>query len=190
MIGLIVGPYTLSESLVDLYYHDTQELAFACAHALQKEIGYITPLVDLVSIDEPFFSNHLPAYGKELISTLVSQPTIPIRLHVCGDVSDIIGDLVDFPVDMLSHEFKATPELFEMFKEYPSEKGICLGSVRSDKQTVEPVPEILDHINKGKEIFGPQIKQVSPDCGLRLLPEEIAYGKLKNLVAAKRIIYG
>jgi 5-methyltetrahydropteroyltriglutamate--homocysteine methyltransferase len=190
LMGLIVGPYTLSESLVDLYYHDSKELAFACAEALRKEITCITPLVDMISIDEPFFSNHLPEYGMELVSILTEQVSVPIRLHVCGDVSSIVDQLVDYPVDMLSHEFKASPQLFEVFKQYPSNKGVCLGAVRSDIGEVEPIDEIVDHIRIGSDVFGSHLRQIAPDCGLRLLPEQCAYEKLQNLVAAKRIVYG
>ena len=189
LIGLIVGPYTLSKSVVDLYYHDDQELAFAFAHALKKEINCIIPYVDMISIDEPFFSNELPSYGKDLIQSMVSDVMVPFRLHVCGDVSSIVSDLVDFPVDILSHEFKATPKLFDVFKQHPSNMGICLGSVRSDQKTVEPAKEIMDHFRRGDDIFGEQIMQVSPDCGLRLLPQDVAYEKLKNLVFAKGLVY-
>jgi 5-methyltetrahydropteroyltriglutamate--homocysteine methyltransferase len=190
LVGLIVGPCTLSESVVDLYYHDKKELAFAFAKALKKEIRSIEPIVDMISIDEPFFANMLPEYSKELISMMIQGLDCPTRLHVCGDVSSIVGLLVDFPIDILSHEFKATPKLFEIFQQYPSKKGICLGSVRSDKKDVESVDDIINHIRTGIKIFESQIKQIAPDCGLRLLPEDIAFQKLKNLVSAKREIYG
>jgi 5-methyltetrahydropteroyltriglutamate--homocysteine methyltransferase len=189
LLGLIVGPYTLCKSVVDLYYHDDQELAFAFAKALKKEIEFVTPHVDMISIDEPFFSNELPSYGRDLISSLVSEVKVPLRLHVCGDVSSIVSDLVDFPVDILSHEFKATPKLFDVFQEYPSNKGICLGSVRSDHKSVESVQDIVDHIKIGDNVFGEKLMQVSPDCGLRLLPQDVAYEKLKNLVSAKGLVY-
>ena len=190
LLGLIVGPYTLSESVVDLFYHDEKELAFAFAHALKKEVKHIMPFVDMISIDEPFFSNHFPEYAKELISLIVEDVSCPTRLHVCGDVSSIVSDIVDFPVDILSHEFTATPELFSVFSEYDSSMGMCLGCVRSDKKRVETTEEIIDHIKKGKSVFGSRISQVAPDCGLRMLPKTSAFKKLKNLVEAKRVVYG
>jgi len=94
------------------------------------------------------------------------------------------------PVDILSHEFKNTPKLFEEFKQYNVTKKICLGSVRSDDIRVEPVDEIIKHVDKGLEIFEDKICQISPDCGLRMLPRDIAFQKLKNLTKAGEKING
>lgn len=189
-LGLIVGPSTLSESMIDFFYHDKKELAFAFTDALKKEIRYIEPFVDMISIDEPFLSNYYPEYEKELIARLTQDITCPTRLHVCGDVTPIVHHLVDYPVDILSHEFKATPELFDVFPEYPSKIGICLGSVRSDKETIESVSNIKKHICRGREIFESRLKQLSPDCGLRMLSERSAYKKLQHLVSAGEALYG
>ena len=55
LIGVIAGPYTLSESVVNFYYKNKMELAFDFAEIIKKEIELIHPHVDLISIDEPFF---------------------------------------------------------------------------------------------------------------------------------------
>ena len=86
------------------------------------------------------------------------------------------------PVDILSHEFKASPHLFDSFKEYDIPQKICLGAIRSDDTRVESVEEINMHVQKGINIFGEKIEQLAPDCGQRLLPRNIAFQKLKNLV--------
>lgn len=182
LLGLIVGPYTLSQTVSDKFYNDSEALAFDAAKALHKEALAIEPVVDVISVDEPHFSNSFPSYGKELIKTVVDGLNIPRRLHVCGDVSAIIPELLDMPVDILSHEFKATPKLFDGFKEYPdSKKKFCIGSVRSDVETVESVEEITNHVQKALDVFGTHVEQLSPDCGLRLLSSAVAFEKLKNL---------
>ena len=185
LLGLIVGPHTLSQTVGDQYYHDKERLAFDAAEALHKEAKAIEPYVDVISVDEPHFSTSFPSYGQELIETVVDGITIPKRLHVCGDVSDIIPHLLDMPVDILSHEFKATPSLFDRFEEYPgTNKQFCIGSVRSDSDVVESVDEISDHITKAFDVFGKNVTQLSPDCGLRFLPRHVAMQKLKNLHTA------
>ena len=190
LIGLIAGPYTLSMSCSDLFYKDEKELAYDFAYALKQEADFLDKNVDMIGIDEPYFSVSMPDYAKELIQIIVKDISCPIRLHACGDVSSIIPQLLDLPVDILSHEFKATPKLFDAFKEYNINKKICLGSVRSDKTQVEPVDEITKHITKGADIFGDEISQIAPDCGLRLLSRDVAYQKLENLVKAGEKIYG
>ena len=190
LVGLITGPYTLAKSCVDLFYNDEQKLAFDLADILRIEAKNLQKHVDLISVDEPFYSVEMPDYAKELISIVFKDVLIEKRLHVCGDVSKIIPDLLDMPVDILSHEFKASPHLFEEFKKYSISKNICLGSVRSDDKKIESVEEITKHIKKGVDAFGDKIVQISPDCGLRMQPRDVAYQKLVNLVQAGEKIYG
>ena len=188
--GVLTGPFTLTKSCVDLYYKDERKMAFDFAHALKQEAELLEKHVDMISVDEPFFSNELPDYSGELIEIITGAISCPTVLHACGDVSSIIPKLLEMPVDILSHEFKASPQLFNGFKDYSFSQQICLGSVRSDNPNVESVEEIVSHIRKAIDIFGDRIIQVAPDCGQRLLPREIAYGKLKNLVKAGEIVNG
>ena len=190
LIGLITGPYTLTNSSVDLFYNDEKELAFDFAYALKQEVQILQKHVDMISIDEPFFSMGVPEYGKELIKIITKDISCPTRLHVCGDVSKIAPKVLDMPVDILSHEFKASPKLFDVFKQYNITKNICLGSVRSDNSKVESINEIIEHIKKGIDVFGDKISQLAPDCGQRILPKDVAFQKLKNLVKAGEEVYG
>ena len=190
LIGVLTGPYTLTNSCVDLFYNDEKEVAFDFAYALKHEAEILQKHVDMISIDEPFFSNSMPKYGMELIGIITENISCPTRLHACGDVSSIVPDLLDMPVDILSHEFKASPQLFDSFKEYNISKDICLGSVRSDDMRVESVEEITSHIKRAIDIFGNKVVQVAPDCGQRLLPRDVAFQKLQNLVKAGGKING
>jgi methionine synthase II (cobalamin-independent) len=190
LIGVLTGPFTLTKSSVDLFYHDEKQLSFDFATALRNEAELLQKHVDLISIDEPFFSNQLPDYAKELIGTITHHLSCPIRLHVCGDVSQIVPQLGEMPVDILSHEFKASPFLFDVFQEHPCSKEICVGAVRSDDTRVEPVEEIVTHIEKALDVFGENLVQIAPDCGQRLLPQQIAFEKLSHLSQAGEIING
>jgi len=190
LVCSLTGPYTLSKSCVDLHYNDERELAFDFAYALKKEADTLQKHVDMISIDEPFFSNEFPEYGKELIEIITKDISCPTRLHACGDVSSIVPELFEMPIDILSHEFKASIQLFDAFKDYNFTQKICLGAVRSDDIRVESVEEIMNHVDKGINIFGEKIVQLAPDCGQRLLPRDIAFQKLKNLVEVGERING
>jgi 5-methyltetrahydropteroyltriglutamate--homocysteine methyltransferase len=190
LIGVLTGPYTLMRSTINSFYHDEKELCFDFAAALRNEAEHLQKHVDFISIDEPFFSNELPEYAQELIGAITTGLTCPTRLHVCGDVSRIIPHLVDMPVDILSHEFKASPFLFGLFEQYSCSKKMCIGAVRSDDVTVEPVDEIVVHIRKALDVFGENVVQIAPDCGQRMLPREIAFRKLQHLVIAGGCIDG
>ncbi len=188
LIGVLTGPFTLAKSSVDSFYHDERTLAFDFAQVLHKEAELLVKHVDFISIDEPVFSNELPEYAFELLQTITKGLSRPTRLHVCGDVSSIIPRLVDMPVDILSHEFKASPHLFDVFVEYPCKKQMCIGAVQSDDTRVESVEEIVAHVKKAITIFDENVVHIAPDCGQRLLPRDIAFQKLKNLALAGEIL--
>jgi 5-methyltetrahydropteroyltriglutamate--homocysteine methyltransferase len=191
LLGLIVGPHTLSLSVDDQYYNDIKKMTYDLANVLNKEILNISPFVDMISIDEPFLSDVYPDYMKDVLKIVLKNVNCPIRFHVCGNISSIIPNLLDLPVYILSHEFKAQPDLFKEFSEYYDNSiKICLGSVRSDMDKVESTKEIINHIQKGISVFDDNIVQIAPDCGLRLLSRNIAFEKLRNLVEAKEIVYG
>jgi 5-methyltetrahydropteroyltriglutamate--homocysteine methyltransferase len=182
--GVITGPYTLAQSSQDLFYGDEKEVTLDFAQALKQELLELQKYVDIISIDEPFFSNGIPPYCKEAIEIITRNVTCPTILHVCGDITRVLPQILEMPVDILSHEFKGVPSLFDAFKEYSFPQKICLGSVRSDDARIESVQEIVNHINRGLHFFGDKIIQVSPDCGQRLLPRDVAYNKLRNLSQA------
>jgi len=190
LLGVLTGPYTLTKSCVDLFYHDEKQLCFDFAVALRKEAEQLQEFVDVISIDEPFFSHEMPEFADELIGTITKHLSCPTRLHACGDVSGMVAQLVELPVDILSHEFKASPHLFDAFQEFPSSKNMCVGAVRSDDTCVEPVEEIVSHIKKAFDIFGDRVVQIAPDCGQRLQPHDVAFQKLQRLVKAGAIING
>ena len=183
--GIITGPYTLTKSCIDLYYHDEKQACFDFAYALREEVISLQKYVDIIAIDEPFFSISYPDYGKELIEIIAKNLAVPISLHICGDISYIIPELFDIPVDILCHEFKAHPKLFDIISSYSFPQSLCIGSVRSDSDTIEDIDEIATHIKKAISLFDGKVIQISPDCGQRSLPKDIAYRKLENMVKAR-----
>ncbi len=188
--GVITGPYTLAKSCIDLYYHDEQEVAFSFAHALRKEVEEMQSSVDILGIDEPFFSVSFPEYARDLIGILTHNISLPTLLHVCGNVSSVVSKIFDLPVDTLSHEFKARPDLFDVLQDFSFPQSLCIGCVRSDDTRIEPVQEITSHIQNALDLFGEKIQYLSPDCGQRSLPRDVAYHKLDNLVQAKEALNG
>ncbi len=142
----------------------------------------------MISIDEPFFSISYPEYGKELIEIITKNLSVPTALHVCGEISPIVPEMVEMPVDTLCHEFKAHPKLFDTFSEHSFPQSLCIGSVRSDRDAIESVDEIVSHVKKALSLFGEKVTQISPDCGQRSLLREIAYKKLENMVKARNML--
>ncbi len=186
--GIITGPFTLAMACTDEHYGSREKLAFAFAEALNKEARALDEVVDIVQVDEPFFSVELPEYANDIISTVFSGVGKPRAMHVCGDVGGIFGKLVDFEVDILDHEFAAHPELLDVVADVDFDQAIGLGCVRSDVDEAESVSTISERIKKGKDCIGDNKLLLDPDCGLRHLSGEVARQKLVNMVKARDVI--
>ena len=189
--GIITGPHTLSQSVRNDFYPDEQELAFALARALNREARTLQQVVPVLQIDEPFFSVNYVEYAGDLMAELLKDITIPVSLHVCGDITPIFEDLLEMPVSILDHEFTLNTHLPDLVRQYDFHQMLGFGVVRSDLNRVEPVEWIEKRIQGAVEAFGAERIILDPDCGLRHLSRETAYGKLRNIrIARDRVMEG
>jgi 5-methyltetrahydropteroyltriglutamate--homocysteine methyltransferase len=79
-------------------------------------------------------------------------------------------------------------EQIDVFADPEFEPDLALGVVDAHVAEVESVAEIKQNIVEGFKIVPPEELTVSPDCGLKLLPRDVAYGKMENMVQAVREI--
>lgn len=186
--GIITGPYTLAMSCADQHYGSAEKAAMAFAEALNSEARILSGLVDVLQVDEPFFSVEFPEYSESLVSTVFSGVHVPKALHVCGDVGRIFGRLVELPVDILDHEFAAHPELLDVVSDIDFSQMLGYGCVRSDLNVAESVAEISERIKKGVACVGHKRLVLDPDCGLRHLSPDVARAKLENMVKARNMV--
>ena len=182
--GIITGPFTLAMSCQDDYYGSIEKAAMGFAEALNAEARALSEVVDILQIDEPFFSVEYPDYANDLVSTIFSGVEITKALHVCGNVSSIFQKLVELDLQILDHEFAAHPELLDVVADIDFKQTIGFGCVRSDINIAEEVPEISERVKRGIDSIGINKMMLDPDCGLRHLTPEVARDKLQNMVKA------
>ena len=175
----------MAMSCQDEFYGSIEKAAMGFAEALNAEARALSEVVDILQIDEPFFSVEYPEYASNLISTIFGGVEIPRALHVCGDVSNIFHELVELDVNLLDHEFAAHPGLLDIVADVDFSQTIGFGCVRSDINVAEGMPEISERIKRGIDSIGKHKMMLDPDCGLRHLTPEVAMEKLQNMVKAR-----
>ena len=95
--------------------------------------------------------------------------------------------ILDFPIDEFDVELaNGDYEQLDVFKDPEFTVDLALGVTDAHVAEVESVAEIKENIKNGLEVVPPERLTVSPDCGLKLLPREVAYGKTANMVQAAR----
>ncbi|WP_049999138.1 methionine synthase [Halococcus sediminicola] len=189
----ITGPYTLASWSFNEAYDDDRDLALALADLVNEEIR---KLVDAgaryIQIDEPALATTPDDHaivGEALDRIVTGLPEeVRIGLHVCyGDYSRIYPEILEFPIDEFDVELaNGDFEQLDVFKEPGFDLDLALGVTDVHVAEVESVAEIKANIQKGLEIVPPERLTVSPDCGVKLLPRDVAYGKMENMVEAAR----
>ena len=201
--GILTGPCTIASSVrVENYYSDNKDenLIYDLANALKKEAEAIQNYVSMIQIDEPILSTGLYDLdtARRAIKRITENLKVPVAMHVCGNVVNIFDELNTFNVDILDHEFASNRKNLDILESV--DKKVGFGCINTKLKTVESVDEIKDLINEGFEILknnksfmeingNMAVKLnnymiIDPDCGMRLLPLDVAQGKLKNMVIA------
>ena len=189
----ITGPYTLASWSFNEYYDSEAELAYELADLVNIEIER---LVDAgcryIQIDEPALATTPDDHAivGECLEHIADGVPEDVRLglHVCyGDYSRIYPEMLEYPVHEYDLELaNGDYEQLDVFTEHEFTKDIALGVVDVHTTDVEPVERIKRNIKKGFEVVPPERLTVSPDCGVKLLPRDVAYAKMENMVRAAR----
>ncbi len=183
--GIVTGPYTLARNCKNKYYKTDEETAWAFVDVLKEELKEISSHVDMIQIDEPFLSVEYFPKTRDMIHELAKNLDVPLALHVCGDIKKIFSDILEYKIDVLDLEFVAHPKNISLLKEYTFDKKIGFGCVSIEDRKVESVELIKERIKKALDILPAKQIIVDPDCGMRNLTKDIAFGKLKNMVTAR-----
>lgn len=192
--GIITGPSTLAHGLhiSTPMYRNKEELALDLAAALVVEAKYLESAgIALLQIDEPILSTGVAdlATAKQAVELIASSVHVPICMHVCGNLANVLDEILKFNVNVLDFEFsKNAGNLDILSRRDLAGKMLGYGCVDSASEEVESMHEIKKRIEKAVEYFDPKILLIDPDCGMRMRSRESAYWKLKNMCdAAKEV---
>ena len=191
--GIITGPSTLVfSSILEGFYKSKDSAVIDLAHALKKEAEFLEKAGAIyIQIDEPFLSTGLPDIktAKKAVEIITKDLKVPTAMHVCGNISDVFEELLTFPVDIIDCEFAGIPGNIHVIEE-AAEKGLInhkkigFGCIDTKKKEVEDPKKVSELITQGLEAVGKDNIIIDPDCGMRMLPKESAFSKLKAMTEA------
>ncbi len=190
--GIVTGPTTLAHALhlSTPQYRNREELVPDLALALAMEARALQEEgIAVLQIDEPILSTGMGdlAVAKKAIGIIAGQVSVPVCLHVCGDLGTVVDALLSYPVQILDFEFSKNPANMEIISGKDlGGRRLGFGCVDSASPEIEPVETILSRIRAGVELFGPERMLIDPDCGLRMHTRDTAYAKLSNMVSATK----
>ena len=197
----VPGPFTMTQQAQNDHYDDDRSLAFAYAEAVNGELRDLKAAgADVVQIDEPYLQAR-PEAAKEYAIDAINRALDGIDgdtvLHTCFGYAHIVHDrpagypflaeLADCAATQLSLE-AAQPNLDAGVLRAVADKTIILGVLDLGAQEVETPDVVAERIRKALKVVEPERLVVAPDCGMKYLPRERAFHKLKAMVEGARLV--
>jgi 5-methyltetrahydropteroyltriglutamate--homocysteine methyltransferase len=197
----VPGPFTMSQQAQNDFYASDEEMALDYAAAVNEEIKDLFAAgADVVQIDEPYMQarpEKARQFGLKAVNRALEGVTGTIALHICFGYAAIIHErphgysflpeFADTALKQISIE-TAQSNLDTSVLAKLAGKTIILGVLDLSDMTVETPEKVAERIRKALPYVPAEKIVVAPDCGLKYLPREVAFGKMKAMVAGAAIV--
>lgn len=195
------GPFTLSMQAHDEHYGDEEALAMAYAEVVAEEARDLKAAgADVIQLDEPWLQarpEQAKRYGVKAINRALEGVAGPTVVHLCFGYAAIVTDkpsgysflpqLADSTAAQISIE-AAQPKLDLGILRDLSNKTIMLGVLDLGSAEVETAETVAARIRAGLKHVAAERLVAAPDCGMKYIPRERAFGKLKALADGAAIV--
>ncbi len=198
----VPGPFTMSQQAqIDYYGGSREQAAMGYASALNDEIrDLFNAGADVVQIDEPYMQarpEEARTYGLTALNRALENIVGTTAVHICFGYAAIIHvrpsgysflpELSECRCAQVSIETAQSGLDCAVLKSLPNKK-IILGVIELASHTVESPELVAERIRRALPYVNPADLLIAPDCGMKYLPREVAFGKLKAMVAGAQIV--
>jgi len=196
------GPFTMAQQARNEFYKDVEEMAMDFAAAVNAEAHDLQAAgADVIQLDEPWLRNDpegAKRYAVPAINRALAGITVPTALHLCFGYAAVVRhqkpsgysflpQLAETIAAQISIE-AAQPKLDLGVLDDLSGKAIILGVIDLGDPAVETPEQVAARIRAGLQHATPERLILAPDCGMKYLPRDTAFGKLCALSAGARLV--
>jgi 5-methyltetrahydropteroyltriglutamate--homocysteine methyltransferase len=197
----VPGPFTMSQQAQVEHYGGSRALAaMDYAGAVNEEIRDLFAAgADIVQIDEPYMQarpDDARAYGLETLNRALEGVAGTTAVHICFGYAAIIHErpagysflpeLAGCSCAQISIE-TAQSKLDCAVLSGLKGKKIVLGVIDLSDMQVESPETVAARIRRALPYVSAEDILVAPDCGMKYLPRDIAFGKMRAMVEGARI---
>ncbi|HYS49091.1 MAG TPA: uroporphyrinogen decarboxylase family protein [Xanthobacteraceae bacterium] len=202
MIKMTVpGPFTMTQQAQDEFYGDERAMALDYAAAVNAEIKELFAAgADIVQVDEPWMQarpENARTYGVEALNRALDGVAGTTAVHLCFGYAAMVREkpsgysflpeLEQSAARQVSIE-TAQPNLdCAVLAGLPS-KTIILGVLDLADETVETPQTVAQRIRRALPHVPAERLVIAPDCGLKYLSREVAFGKMRAMVEGAAIV--
>lgn len=195
----VPGPFTMSQQAQDDYFATNRECALSYAAAVNEEIRDLFAAgADVVQIDEPYMQarpEKAREFGIEVLNRALEGISGKTCVHICFGYAAIIHvrpegysflpELAAARCDQVSIETAQSGLDCSILKSLP-DKEILLGVIDLSSMEIETPETVKQRVRRALEFVAPERIVLAPDCGMKYLPREVAFGKLQAMCTAAR----
>jgi 5-methyltetrahydropteroyltriglutamate--homocysteine methyltransferase len=197
----VPGPFTMTQQAQNDHYGSDADLAMAYATVVNEELrDAVAAGADIVQIDEPYLQARPEAareYAIPAINRALEGIDCRTALHTCFGYAAVVknrlpgysflAELQDSAAEEILIE-AAQPGLDPRVLEQLPHKHIVLGVIDLEDSSAESPEVVARRIRAALDHVPAERLSVSPDCGMKYLPRQLAQAKLRGLVAGARLV--
>ena len=199
----VTGPQMLAKRATNEFYPSDKELIFDLTDILNEELrGLVAAGCTFIQIDEPIWVGYpqdMP-WLVESFNRLITGVKAKIALHVCygnyqlkklftGQYAELFPAILDTNADQISLEFAVSDGVgLELFKQYPTPKEVVVGVIDVKDEAIETPATVARRIRQALTFIPAEKMFISPDCGMKFMPRDRAFAKLKAMVEGTAIV--
>ena len=197
----VPGPFTLSQQAQNDYYKSKEHAAMDYAAAVNAEIKDLFAAgADIVQIDEPYMQarpDEAREYGLQALNAALDGVRGVTAVHICFGYAAIIHarpsgysflpEFAGCACEQVSIETAQSDLDCSVLQKLPGKK-IMVGVLNLDDMTVETPQQVAERARRALKYLKPEHAILAPDCGMKYLPRDVAFGKIKAMVEGARIL--
>jgi 5-methyltetrahydropteroyltriglutamate--homocysteine methyltransferase len=197
----VPGPFTMSQQAQNDYYKDAEEMVLDYAAAVNAEIkDLLAAGADIVQIDEPYMQarpEKAREYGLNGFNAALAGLKGTTAVHVCFGYAAVIHvrpegysflpEFANSPVQQVSIETAQSNLDVSVLEKLPG-KTIILGVLDLSDMAIETPETVAGRIRRALKFVPAERIVVAPDCGMKYLPREVAFGKMCAMVEGTKIV--
>ncbi|MFZ0785402.1 MAG: uroporphyrinogen decarboxylase family protein [Candidatus Acidiferrales bacterium] len=197
----VPGPFTMAQQAQNDYYKTEEEMIADYAAAVNEEIKDLFAAgADFVQIDEPYMQARPEKARQHAIAGInraldgVTGTTI---VHLCFGYAALVHErpsgysflpeLAESRAQQISIETAQSALDCSVLAKLPG-KTILLGSLDLSSNDVESAETVAARIRRALPFVDATRIIVAPDCGMKYLSRDAAFGKMKAMAEGARIV--
>jgi 5-methyltetrahydropteroyltriglutamate--homocysteine methyltransferase len=197
----VPGPFTMAQQAQNDFYASEEAAAMDYAAAVNEEIRDLFAAgADIVQIDEPYMQarpEKARQFGLKALNRALDGVTGETAVHICFGYAAIIHqrpsgysflpELAGCPCRQVSIETAQSNLDCAVLQKLPGKK-IMVGVINLDDMAIETPAQVVARAKRALPYVEKENVILAPDCGMKYLPRDVAYGKMQALVEGARLL--